>query len=317
MADTVRPADRNFLLAPLLDEPDVVEVSANPSPNGGCDIWVSRFGHPPALWGHLERSEVERFIRWCATGAGGRIARDSPILSGRVPGTAHRIEALHPPVVETPCLSIRRHTDTVVSLEGFVPDPEPRALIAGTVARRGNILVAGATGSGKTTLLNACLDELARVAPDTRLVAIEDTPEIRSPLANTLCLRTGDAVGMDRLLVSALRLAPDRIVVGEVREGAVLMTLAKAWNTGHPGGITTLHANSAAEALPRLRMLATEVTAADPTPMLLATMDVVVFVRRGRERPEVATVAVVGPDGMETLFDTGSPSTTDRERTAQ
>ncbi len=102
----------------------------------------------------------------------------------------------------------------------------------------------------------------------TRLVVIEDTPEIRAPFANSMAIRTADRVTMDRLLVSALRLAPQRIIVGEVREGAVLMTLLKAWNTGHPGGLVTLHANGADEVMARLAMLATEVTSTDQTPFI-------------------------------------------------
>ena len=294
-------------LAPLLDEPDVIEISCNPS----LDVFVERFGSDPAHQGRIGLTDAERFLRWCATRSETGITPETPILSGRIPGTSHRIEALIPPVVDAPCFSIRRHAERVITLEDYIPDPAPRKLVADAIAARQNILIAGATGSGKTTLLNACLGELARIAPDVRLVIIEDTPEIRASFANMLCLRTSDAVSMDRLLVSALRLAPDRIVVGEVREGRVLMTLIKAWNTGHPGGLVTLHANSAADVLPRLRMLATEVTESDPMPALMASLDMIVFLRRGRERPEIATIATLHTDAdgarnLETLHDTTS-----------
>ena len=347
----------------MLDEADVVEISVNADQT----VWVERFGADPVPWGTMDAGQTDRFIRWCATWSQASIMEDRPILSGRIPGTAHRIEALIAPVVEAPAFSIRRHRDAVMSLAQFlgpdkdpaadptqaitalgtginvsastdpnvgtgvdastdpsagndpgagsgvdapvdaeasaeiahvipvgssrrIPVGSPRRILSEAIADRRNILIAGATGSGKTTLLNACLDELEKIAPRTRLITIEDTPEIRVPLNNTLGLRSSPEVSMDRLLVSTLRLAPDRIVVGEVREGAVLMTLIKAWDTGHPGGLTTLHANSAAEVLPRLRMLATEVIASDPTQRLMQSLDVIVFLRRGRSRPVVETI---------------------------
>ena len=379
MSSATSIADILGPLARVLDEADVVEISVN----ADQAVWVERFGAGPVLWGTMETGRTERFVRWCATWSQASIMEDSPILSGRVPGTAHRIEALIPPVVEAPAFSIRRHREQVISLAQFlggknrsadegldVPaetremaatgvdaSPGPDAdtggkressadnggnvssepvlaegsaaaqgasdsasadattgsqadktppqidgcavgagaeiahlILSAAIADRRNILIAGATGSGKTTLLNACLDHLGRIAPQTRLITIEDTPEIRVPLENTLALRSSPQVSMDRLLVSTLRLAPDRIVVGEVREGAVLMTLVKAWDTGHPGGLTTLHANSAAEVLPRLKMLATEVMASDPTGRLMQSLDMIVFLRRGRERPVVETI---------------------------
>ncbi len=346
-------------LAQLLDQADVVEISVN----ADHKVWVERFGQEPEMWSLMNPAVTERFIRWCATWSQASILAERPILSGRIPGTAHRIEALIPPVVEAPAFSIRRHRDQVISLEDFlgpdkapagdqastgdmpsavdptrvrqedltlvrqedltlvaaqnlpesaspgvdastsvaasgetshlIPIGSPRRLLSEAIADRRNILIAGATGSGKTTLLNACLDHLARIEPQTRLITIEDTPEIRVPLKNTLGLRSSEDVAMDRLLVSTLRLAPDRIVVGEVREGAVLMTLIKAWDTGHPGGLTTLHANSAAEVVPRLKMLATEVMASDPTQRLMESLDMIVFLRRGRHRPIVETIVTM------------------------
>ena len=371
---TSRIADILGPLAHVLDEADVVEISVNADQT----VWVERFGADPVPWGSMDAGQTDRFIRWCATWSQASIMEDRPILSGRVPGTAHRIEALIPPVVESPAFSIRRHRDQVISLAEFlgdsnrgtgigvdpcadkmaagvetqdtgsgldsaidtgsggqsdmgagmgadmgvcastgedapvaadasaesahiIPAGHPQRILSAAIADRRNILIAGATGSGKTTLLNACLDELAKIAPRTRLITIEDTPEIRVPLKNTLGLRSSAEVSMDRLLVSTLRLAPDRIVVGEVREGAVLMTLIKAWDTGHPGGLTTLHANSAAEVLPRLRMLATEVLASDPTDRLMQSLDMIVFLRRGRSRPVVETIIALnqapGPTG--------------------
>jgi len=298
------------LLGPLADtlaDPRTVEISCNPD----GQVFVERFGSGPERWGTLDRGGTARFVRWCATWSQTVVSDERPILSGRVPGTAHRIEALLPPVTDGPCFSIRRHRDTVPDLDECVPEPVPRGILARAIAERGNILIAGATGAGKTTLLNACLGEMERMAPRTRLVTIEDTPEIRSPFGNSVALRTSDGVTMDRLLVSALRQAPDRIVVGEVREGRVLLTLVKAWNTGHPGGLVTLHANSADEVIDRLALLATEVISADPVPVLMQAVDLIVFMHRETARPTLSSIraAVRGADGatrLETLHEHAS-----------
>ena len=288
-------------LAEVLDAPETVEISCNPDGR----VFVERFGAPASCWGRLEPGRTSRFVRWCATWSETAVTGDRPILSGRIPGTAHRIEALLPPVTDGPCFSIRRHRDTVPSLEECVPKNAPRGILMDAIEARKNVLIAGATGAGKTTLLNACLGEMERIAPETRLLVIEDTPEIRSPFRNSVALRTSDGVTMDRLLVSALRQAPDRIVVGEVREGSVLLTLVKAWNTGHPGGLVTLHANSADEVIDRLSLLATEVMAADPVPVLMQATDLIVFIHRDTGRPVLSSIraAVRDPDGAIRLED--------------
>ena len=282
-------------LADALEAPETVEISCNPD----GQVFVERFGAAPECWGKLDAGRTARFVRWCASWSATELAFDRPILSGRVPGTAHRIEALLPPVTDGPTFSIRRHRDTVPALDECVPEDGPREILEAAIAAKKNILIAGATGAGKTTLLNACLGEMERIAPETRLLVIEDTPEIRSPFGNSVALRTSDGVTMDRLLVSALRQAPDRIVVGEVREGSVLLTLIKAWNTGHPGGLCTLHANSADEVIDRLSLLATEVMTADPVPVLMQATDLIVFIHRETARPVLASIraAVRDEDG--------------------
>ena len=295
MMNATSLADLLGPLADVLAAPETVEISCNPD----GQVFVERFGAAPERWGTLDAGRTARFVRWCASWSATELAFDRPILSGRVPGTAHRIEALLPPVTDGPTFSIRRHRDTVPSLEECVPEDVPREILQDAIAARKNILIAGATGAGKTTLLNACLCEMERMAPETRLLVIEDTPEIRSPFGNSVALRTSDGVTMDRLLVSALRQAPDRIVVGEVREGSVLLTLIKAWNTGHPGGLCTLHANSADEVIDRLSLLATEVMTADPVPVLMQATDLIVFIHRETARPVLASIraAVRDADG--------------------
>ena len=299
MTNATSLADLLGPLAAVLEEAGTVEISCNPD----GQVFVERFGAEPERWGRLAPGRTKRFVHWCASWSETMVSGDRPILSGRIPGTAHRIEALLPPVTDGPCFSIRRHRDTVPGLDECVPDAVAREILATAIAARKNVLIAGATGAGKTTLLNACLGEMERIAPETRLLVIEDTPEIRSPFRNSVALRTSDGVAMDRLLVSALRQAPDRIVVGEVREGTVLLTLVKAWNTGHPGGLVTLHANSADEVIDRLSLLATEVMAADPVPVLMQATDLIVFIHRDTGRPVLSSIraAVRDADGATRL----------------
>ncbi|MCY4288583.1 MAG: ATPase, T2SS/T4P/T4SS family [Aestuariivita sp.] len=300
-----RLADRlaEFLgpLAEILAQPNVIEISANPD---GV-VYVDRFGAGRQRWGEIPASSVERFLRWCASSTDTTITETNPRLKGRIPGTAHRIAGLIPPVVDAPMFSIRRHLETVIALDAYVRFAEPLDLINSALRDRRNILIAGATGAGKTTLLNACLAEIAEFAPATRLIVIEDTPEIRHPLADHVAMRTSDTVGMDDLLVDTLRHAPTRIIVGEVRTGPVLMTLLKAWNTGHPGGLVTLHANSAGEVMDRLWTLGTEVMTADPTPALLQATDTIVFVQRSRQGPpEIAAISQRVGFGTESKMET-------------
>lgn len=215
-----------------------------------------------------------------------------------VPGFPHRIEALLPPVVEAPVFSIRRHTDRAAigfdSFDWAIPD-DMHIIAQAFVAERRNLVVAGSTGSGKTTFANACLAALAEASPAERVVLIEDTPELQSGLANTVALRTSRTVDQQQLLVSTLRLAPDRIVLGECRDGGAALTLLKAWNTGHRGGLTTLHANGASEVVPRLDILCSEVAVTSQDRLIRSTIDVVAFLERGAGRPAVREIQEIEP----------------------
>jgi type IV secretion system protein VirB11 len=168
-----------------------------------------------------------------------------------------------------------------------------RDYIINAVYERQNILIAGSTGSGKTTFANAILAEISKQAgEDQRIVLIEDTVELQCTAPNTVPLRTSKKVSMQDLLKVTMRMRPDRIVVGEVRGGEAL-ALLKAWNTGHPGGIATLHANDAAAALIRLEQLVSEATPAPQQHLIAEAVNVVVFIGKtptGRKIKEVVEV---------------------------
>jgi type IV secretion system protein VirB11 len=288
MLDLERLLDEFY---PALNDDSVVEISLNPT----GEVFVEHFGAPPKVAGKMKAAIADRFIKSCASESNALIDKSEPIFSGRIPGTVHRIEAVLPPLTDAPMFSIRRHRNHVFPLSEFAPDAMLQEEIMSAIAAKKNIVIAGSTGSGKTTLTNTCLSCLGEVAPNTRLLVLEDTPELNSQLINRVQMRSSLSVTLDRLLVSALRLAPDRIVLGEVRTGAVLMTLLKAWNTGHPGGVTTIHANSAADVLARMQQLAEEVSVTDQTRHIIASLDLVLFVERGTGGSRITQVAKPAP----------------------
>jgi type IV secretion system protein VirB11 len=156
--------------------------------------------------------------------------------------------------------------------------PDQHQIICDAIANKKNILVVGGTGSGKTTLTNAILAELANIAGDERLVIIEDTCELQCASENKVMLRTNQTTNMQHLLKATMRLRPDRIVVGEVRGGEAL-DLLKAWNTGHPGGVCTVHANSCAGGLIRLQQLIAEVVANPMEELIKEAIDLIIFIK--------------------------------------
>lgn len=268
-------------IAAALDERDVVEALVNADGR----LWLDRIGKGLEATCHaLTAAERETAIRLLAHEAGETVGVDRPALATVLPDCAARVQALLPPLVEAPVLAIRKRPSRIYSLDDYVADgiatAEQAATLRQAVNDGRNIVVAGGTGSGKTTLLNALLAEEAfRTA---RVVILEDTAELQCASPNSVQLltkRTEPPVTMRDLVQMTLRLRPDRIVVGEVRDGAALEVL-KAWNTGHPGGLLTLHANSAEDALMRLEDLAMEATSTPPRRLINMTVDLVAFIER-------------------------------------
>lgn len=280
-----------------LEAPDTIEVMANPDGS----VWIEKAGIGLIVSKHtLAPSDRERVIRLVASGVGEAAGRTSPIVSAELPGSGERFEGLLPPVSTAPCFSIRKPATTPFQLGDYVAQgalaPALAAALKDSIAARTNILIAGGTSSGKTTFTNALLAEPS--LHDDRILILEDTRELRCAAPNVVQLRTHrGSTSLQDLVRSTLRLRPDRIIVGEVR-GAEALDLLKAWNTGHPGGITTLHANSAHGALRRLEQLTIEATPRAPFDLIAEAIDVVVFMSRagGQRRIEEA-LRVTGFDG--------------------
>ena len=262
-----------------LEDPETIEIMANPD---GA-VWMEHATEGIIVTkDSLDAAARERVIRLVAAG----------IVSAELPGSGERFEGLLPPVATAPCFSIRKPAVTPFSIDDFVDQGTISSALASdlraAIGARANILVAGGTSSGKTTFTNAILAEQG--LNDDRIIILEDTRELNCSAPNKVQLRTrrGGACLSD-LVRSTLRLRPDRIIVGEVR-GAEALDLLKAWNTGHPGGITTLHANSARGALQRLEQLTLETTQNTPFDLIAEAVDVVVFMSRagGQRRVEDA-----------------------------
>jgi P-type conjugative transfer ATPase TrbB len=286
-------------IARHLDEPAVVEVMLNPDGR----IWIDRLSEGLADTGaHLVPEDGERIIRLVAHHVGAEVHAGLPRVSAELPESGERFEGLLPPVVTAPAFAIRKPAVAIFTLADYVEAGVMTAAQAEAlrlaVETRANILVAGGTSTGKTTLTNALLAEVAKTSD--RVVLIEDTRELQCAAPNMVALRTKDGVAsLSDLVRSALRLRPDRIPVGEVR-GAEALDLLKAWGTGHPGGISTIHAGSAIGALRRMEQLIQEAVVTVPRALIAETINLIaVLSGRGSSRrlSELARVEGLGPDG--------------------
>ncbi len=286
-------------ISDLLRDPSIVEVMLNPDGR----IWVDRLAGGLEDTGEkLTPEDGERIVRLVAHHVGAEVHARSPRVSAELPESAERFEGLLPPVVTAPTFAIRKPAVAVFTLDDYVATgimaEAQAAALREAVASRANILVAGGTSTGKTTLTNALLAEVAKT--HDRVVIIEDTRELQCAAENVVAMRTKDGVAtLSDLVRSSLRLRPDRIPIGEVR-GAEALDLLKAWGTGHPGGVGTIHAGSAIGALRRLEQLIQEAVVTVPRAMIAETIDLVaVLSGRGAARrlAELGRVEGLGPDG--------------------
>ncbi len=298
-------------IAGFLEDPSIVEVMLNPDGR----LWIDRLtGGLEDTGQSMSAADGERIVRLVAHHVGAEVHPGNPRVSAELPETGERFEGLLPPVVAAPAFAIRKPATAVFTLADYVEHgimtARQAAILRIAVRERRNILVAGGTSTGKTTLTNTLLLEVAHSTD--RIVLIEDTRELQCQAPNLVALRTKDGVAsLSDLVRSALRLRPDRIPIGEVR-GPEALDLLKAWGTGHPGGIGTIHAGTALGALRRLEQLIQEAVITVPRALIAETVNVIAVLQgRGSERrlSELATVTGLDPAtgdyGIQAAVDAG------------
>ncbi len=267
-------------VARALADPEVVEIMANP--DGG--LWQARRTGGRSRIGTMDGHAAETVIRLMAAAMAETVSHEQPFVAGALPQSGERFQGILPPVVTGPTFTIRKHAPTVYPLarlvaDGVITEGQRRQIATALQARR-NVLIAGAAGSGKTTFANACLAEPCFV--NDRVVILEDTRELRCSAPDCVPLLTRPApnpITLRDLVQRTLRLAPDRIVIGEVRGGEALEML-KAWNTGH-SGLGTIHANSCLDVLGRLEDLVRESASGVPRRTVVQAVGLIVFIERG------------------------------------
>ncbi len=298
-------------IIPLLEDDAVIEIMLN----ADGAIWVECVGQ------RVVRTEIrlapgcaDRSIRLLASAMGTTIDAHNPSLAGTLPGWGARFQASIPPIVEAPVITIRKPPKVVFRLADYVAagiaTPAAAACLTDAVRARANILVGGSTGSGKTTLANALLDVVAE--GNERIYLVEDNRELQCNAQNKVQVLTTADYPMRRAIIDALRQRPDRIIVGEVRDKAAL-DLLKAWNTGHPGGIATIHANDTRAMLERLCQLVEENNMPAPRAYIAEAIDLCVHLVRAPNHPAgrclsgLAHVQGLDEHGNWRLSDAGEP----------
>ena len=298
--ERVRRLDQKLLreLGPdvleALHDPSVVEIMLNADGR----LWIERLERGVEKTSVVVASaQVESLLGTVASARGAVINAEEPNLECELPLYGSRFEGVVPPVSRAPIFAIRKHGSAMRSLEDYRAAGELEAghvgVLREAIRSRRNVVVCGGTGSGKTTFANALLLEKLRLGSAAqRIVILEDTLELQCRGENVVSLRTCEVADLARLVRATLRLRPDTIIVGEVR-GREALEMLKAWNTGHPGGITTVHANDAGAALSRLDQLVQEAGVPSQPRLIAETVGLVVAIARtptGRRIQEVVRV---------------------------
>ncbi len=291
-------------IASFLRDPAVVEIMLN----ADGVVWIEKVGDGMLRTEASMRAvHADRMLRLIASEIGVELHAGNPSLSAKLPPPwGARLQASIPPIVDAPTFALRKPPSVVFSLDDYlrarILTETQRDALTAAVREHANILVGGGTGSGKTTLANALLKVISEVGTD-RLYLIEDTPELQCEAPNKVQVLVQPKIHTWRdAVMAAMRYRPDRIVVGEVRDGSAL-DLLKAWNTGHPGGLATVHANDTRAMLDRFCQLIEEMVFPAPRALVAQTIHVCVHICRDRQHP--AGRRISGIDRVTGLADGG------------
>lgn len=292
-----------LVLCALFNDPTVIEIMLN----SDGKLWVERLGADMVEIGTMSAGQAESLMGTLAALKKEELTERNPRISCELPKEflGARFQGSIPPVVRAPSFAIRKRAVAVFTLDEYVERGimtlEQREVIEDAVLSRQNILIAGGTGSGKTTLTNAVVQHITHVCPNDRIVILEDTRELQCTAKNSESMLTTEFVSMTTLLKDTLRYRPDRIVVGEVRDGAAL-DLLMSWDTGHPGGAGTLHSNNAYSALSRMELLIGMAVSGPMQQLIAQAVNLVVYIEKcagSRRIKEI--IQVTGYDGQRYL----------------
>jgi len=280
------------LVMGALEDPDVVEVMLNDDGS----LWVERFGSMARV-GDLSADAGMVILSQVSSALNGELSKENPFVEGELPLDGSRFEGVAPPVTERAIFAIRKKATRIYTLDDYVRAAvmtfDQAEILRAAITGKLNVLVIGGTGTGKTTFCNALLHEISIRCPDVRMLILEDTRELQCSLENRVFLRATEWTSLARLSSAVNRLRPDRISVGEVRAGGPALEMLKLWNTGHPGGFCTVHANSAYGGLTRMDQLIQEVSQSPQRILIAEAVNYAVFLKRtnnGRRVEEIVRV---------------------------
>lgn len=257
------------------------------NPDGA--VWAKHNLKGNTYIGRMDEDEGAAFVHALAQYEGKFLNCKTPYLDVTLPFHGERINVTIPPITDRISFNIRKKAKKIYSLDDYVNakilTEKQKDFLTQCIANRKNILVSGSPASGKTTLANALLDTMAQVVDEGhRILILEQVQELQCPVKNLKTMVVTDNVSMNSLLWLSMRNSPDRIVIGEVRDGAALDML-KAWNTGCPGGIATIHANNPVAAVQRVLDLACEVVTSPPYVLAAEALDIILQIEECTSHP--------------------------------
>jgi type IV secretion system protein VirB11 len=295
------------LILNKLKDPEIKDISLNPDGT----LWEDRIGKGWIQIGTMDQDLAKGFLNAVASFLDVRFNYDEPILQGELPNLepfkGERIQAMMPPNTPGYQFTIRKPSIKILTLfdyvqSGALSENLAKAIELG-IEQRKNILIAGGTATGKTTLANAILEAIARITPNDRLYIIEDTVELRPTSKNYVATRTSPGVDEDALLVSGLRNAPKRIILSEIRRKEAF-TFLDALNTGHEGGLATIHANSCLDSLYRLENILKKWNFTPSPEEIAHSINMVIHIKRGIGAPKIHEVGLVSYKNSKYIVDT-------------
>ncbi|WP_372712929.1 P-type conjugative transfer ATPase TrbB [Ilyobacter sp.] len=275
--DLIETALGETILNYLLDD-DVIEIMLNPDRK----LWIDTLNEGRKYTGtDISPSSALRIINLVSSAVETVVNKNNPILSAELPGTGSRFQGMLPPTVANPIFTIRKKAIKIFTLDDYLErgsiTKKQYLKVCKAVEDRKNILVVGGTSTGKTTFCNAIINEMAKY--DNRIIILEDTQELQCSAEDVVFMRTTDNVTMRDLIKSTMRFRPDRIMIGEIRGGEAL-DLLKAWNSGHPGGVCTIHANDCKSGLEKLEQYIQEVATGSQEKLIASAVDIIITIKK-------------------------------------